>query len=245
MSTTATQLLVGRDLELRLLVEALNGLPDHGAALVFRGEAGIGKTVLLEAAGGMATERGVRVLYTAGVASESDLPFSGLHRLLRPVMERADELAPAYRSALLGAFGIGEDPGGDPFLVGLATLDLLSRQGASQPLLVMADDLHWIDAPSRDAIAFVGRRVESDPIVLLVSWREGHGAEVGELGLAEYVLDRLSDSDSSALLDARAPGLPDGLRARRVAGIRGGWQGRRDGHAVECSPRAGVRRALG
>jgi predicted ATPase len=171
MSTTPTQLLLGRDLEMRVLVEALNGLPDHGAALVFRGEAGIGKTVLLEAARGMATERGVRVLYAAGVASESDLPFSGLHRLLRPVMERADELAPAYRSALLGAFGIGEDPGGDPFLVGMATLDLLSRQAASQPLLVMADDLHWIDVPSRDAIAFVGRRggVRSDRLARLVA----------------------------------------------------------------------------
>jgi ATP/maltotriose-dependent transcriptional regulator MalT len=221
MSTTATQLLIGRDLELRLLVEALNGLPDHGAALALRGEAGIGKTVLLEAARGMATERGVRVLYTAGVASESDLPFSGLHRLLRPVMEQADELAPAYRSALLGAFGIGEDPGGDPFLVGLATLDLLSRQAASQSLLVIADDLHWIDAPSRDAIAFVGRRVESDPIVLLVSSREGYESDVGDLGLAEYVLHRLSDSDSSALLDARAPGLPDARRERLLAEASG------------------------
>jgi hypothetical protein len=128
MSTTAPQLLIGRDMELGLVVEALNGLPDRGAALVFRGAAGIGKTVLLDAARGIARERGVRVLYTAGVASESTLPFSGLHRLLRPLMEGADELAPAYRSALLGAFGIGEDPGGDPFLVGLATLDLLSRQ---------------------------------------------------------------------------------------------------------------------
>jgi hypothetical protein len=221
MSTTAPQLLIGRELELGLVVEALNGLPDRGAALVFRGEAGIGKTVLLEAARGMARERGVRVLYTAGVASESDLPFFGLHRLLRPVMEGTDELAPAYRSALLGAFGIGEDPGGDRFLVGMAMLDLLSRQAASQPLLVIADDLHWIDAPSRDAIAFVGRRVESDPIVLLVSWREGHETDVGELGLAEYVLDRLSDSDSSALLDARAPGLPAGLRDRLLADAAG------------------------
>jgi hypothetical protein len=213
MSTAATQLLIGRDLELRVLVEALDGLPDHGAALVLRREAGIGKTVLLEAARGIATARGVRVLHTAGVASESELPFSGLHRLLRPVMDRADELAPAYRSALLGAFGIGEDPGGDPFLVAVATLDLLSRQAAAQPLLVIADDLHWIDAPSRDAIAFVGRRVESDPIVVLISWREGHEAEVGELGLAEHALERLSDADSSALLDARAPGLPQGLRS--------------------------------
>jgi hypothetical protein len=212
---------VGRESELRLLVEALDGLRDHGAALVLRGEAGIGKTVLLEAARGMATERGVRVLYTAGVASESDLPFSGLHRLLRPVMERAAELEPVHRSALLGAFGIGEAPGGDPFLVAVATLDLLARQAATRPLLVIADDLHWIDAPSRDAIAFVGRRVESDPIVVLISWREGHEAEVGELGLAELVLERLSDADSSALLAARAPGLPEGLRDRLLAEAAG------------------------
>jgi DNA-binding CsgD family transcriptional regulator len=221
MSATATHLLIGRDLELRLLVEALDGLPEHGAALVLRGEAGIGKSVLLEAARGIARERGVRVLYTAGVASESDLPFSGLHRLLRPVMDGAGELAPVHRSALFSAFGVDDEPTRDPFLVALATLELLSVAASTQPLLVVADDLHWLDAPSRDAIAFVGRRVESDPIVVLASWREGHEAEVGELGLEEHVLERLSDSDSSAVLDARAPGLPPTLRQRLLAEAAG------------------------
>ncbi|MBV9413433.1 MAG: ATP-binding protein, partial [Solirubrobacterales bacterium] len=138
--------LVGRETELQLVELKLDALLERGAALVLRGEAGIGKSVLLDAARDLAVERGVRALHTAGVAAESDLPYSGLHRLLRPVIAGADELPGARRSALLGAFGIGDGLGGDPFLVALATLDLLSAHAAGEPLLVIADDLHWLDA---------------------------------------------------------------------------------------------------
>jgi hypothetical protein len=109
--------------------------------------------------------------------------------------------------------GIGEDPGGDPFLVAVATLNLLSAHAEPQPLVVIADDLHWLDAPSRDAIAFVARRIDSDPIVVLAAWREGYEDQVGELGVTEHALTRLGDEEAAAILDARAPGLSPGLRA--------------------------------
>jgi predicted ATPase len=166
--------LIGRDRELRLLAAVLDRLPGRGSALALRGEAGIGKSVLLDAARELAGERGTRVLSTAGVVAESDMPFSGLHRLLRPVFDGVGDLSPAHRSALLAACGVGEDPGGDPFLFALATLELLSATAVERPLLLVVDDLPWLDPASRDVIAFVGRRVESDPIVVLVALRDGH-----------------------------------------------------------------------
>ncbi len=213
--------LIGRDRELRLLTAALEGLPGRGSALALRGEAGIGKSVLLDAARDLANERGIRVLATAGVVAESDMPFSGLHRLLRPVLDGAGGLSPAHRSALLAACGVGDDPGGDPFLVALATLELLSARAAERPLLVVVDDLPRLDPASRDVIAFVGRRVESDPIVVLVALRDGYENEVGELGLPEYVLHRLPDPAAFAILEARAPHLEPALRARLLVAAAG------------------------
>lgn len=213
--------LIGRDAELRQLTIALDDLPARGTALAFRGEAGIGKSALLDAARDLAEERDVRVLHTAGVASESDLPFSGLHRLVRPMMNDIDALGASHRSALRAAFGIGDEPAGDPFLVAMATLELLSVHAVERPLLVIADDLHWLDAPSRDVIAFVGRRIEADPIVVLVAVRDGYEEDVGDLGLHERVLARLGDADASAVLDARAPGLPATLRTRLLADAAG------------------------
>jgi DNA-binding CsgD family transcriptional regulator len=213
--------LIGRDGELHLLTSALDGLPGRGCALALRGEAGIGKSVLLDAARELAGQRGIQVLSTAGVRAESDLAYSGLHRLLWPVFDGVGELSPAHRSALLAACGVGEHPGGEPFLVALATLELLSSRAAERPLLVVVDDLPWLDAVSREVIAFVGRRVESDPIVVLVAIREGYDEELGELGFPEYVLHRLPDVAASALLDARVPDLDPAIRARVLAEAAG------------------------
>ena len=119
------QPLVGREDELRAIGSLLEAAGDRGGALLVRGEPGIGKSTLLEAARREAAERGLRVLAAAGVQSESDLPFAGLHQLVRPVLGHVAALAPAQQEALQAAFGMGTAPAPDRFLIALAALDLL------------------------------------------------------------------------------------------------------------------------
>jgi DNA-binding CsgD family transcriptional regulator len=192
----------------------LDGVGDEGRALVLRGEAGIGKSVLLDAARAQAASQGLRVLSMAGAEVEADFPYAGLHQLLRPLFGGLDELPPPQRAVLLAAFGIEDHEGGDLFLVGLGVLGLLAAEAARQPLLVTIDDFHWLDVASRDVIAFVGRRVHSDPIVLLAAVRDGYGAAVGDLGLPEHVLRALAPDAAAAVLDARWPSLASPLRRR-------------------------------
>jgi predicted ATPase len=170
---------IGRDAELALIRAALDGVADQGTSLVFVGEAGIGKSVLLDAARDQARERGLRVLATAGAEAECSLPYAGLHRLLRPLLGGLDRLPAPQRSMLRVAFGIDEHEGGDLFLAALAALGLLSAEAARQPLLVTIDDIHWLDDASRDVVAFVGRRLDADPIVILGAVRDGHQTRIG------------------------------------------------------------------
>jgi hypothetical protein len=206
--------LLGRDRELALIDAAVRAVSERGSALVFRGEAGIGKTVLLDAARTSARDAGMRVLSTAGAEAESELPYAGLHRLLRPLLGAVGELPAPQRAMLLGAFGMEDHRDGDLFLVALAALGLLSAEAARQPLLVTVDDIHWLDEASREALTFVGRRVEFDPIVVLGAVRAGHESRTGPLGLPELAVDGLDADAAGALLDATAPGLEPALRRR-------------------------------
>ncbi len=188
----------------------LDAVGERGSALVLRGEPGIGKSVLLDAACASARERGLRILVTAGVETESALPYAGLHRLLQPLLGDLDTLPVPQREMLRTAFGLAEGEGGDLFLAGLGTLGLLAAEASRQALLVVVDDVHWLDAASRDVISFVGRRIEADPIVLIAATRDG----VGDLGLPEQRIDSLDADAARALLDRSAPGLPAPLRQR-------------------------------
>jgi DNA-binding CsgD family transcriptional regulator len=205
-------------LELRLLGEALDATGEQGRALVFCGEPGIGKSVLLDAAADRAVGGHVS---TIGVEAESSLPYSGLHRLLHPLLEGVDELPPPQRSALLIAFGLAEGSSGDGFLVGLATLGLLSAAASRAPLLVTVDDLHWLDAASRDVVGFVGRRLDADPIVLVAAVRSGYESEVRALGLPIHTVGSLQSDEAAALLDMRAPGLEPIVRRRLLVEAAG------------------------
>lgn len=220
MSTTSGLLeLHGRDHELALLCRAVDDLPHRGGAFIVHGEAGIGKTVLLDEVRRQAGRSGVRVLQGAGVVAETDLPFAGLHRLLRPVLGKADELPDIQRQALRSVFGDGDDRP-DQFLVALAVLGLLSAAASTTPLLVVVDDYHWFDQPSRDAIAFVARRLESDPVLILIGLRDGY-QEVTELGLPSVELQPLPDDVAARLLDQSAPDLSERLRVRVLQEARG------------------------
>ena len=200
----------------RLLEEARLG---QSGALVLRGEAGIGKTELLEYAVGRA--EGCRVLRAGGVESEMELPFAGLHQLCAPLLTGLERLPPPQRQALATAFGVSSGARPDRFLVGLALLSLLSDAAEEQPLLCLIDDAHWLDQSSAQVLAFVARRLQAEPIVFLFAERET--GELDELaGLPELRLDGLSDADARELLaSVMSVPLDDRVRGRLVAETRG------------------------
>ena len=212
--------LLGRDSAMTLLTELLDGAPARGSALLIRGEPGVGKSALLDEAARAATERNMRVLRTIGHKSEAQMPFAGIHQLIRPIVAQIDELPVPQRRALLGAFGAADDAP-DLFLIALATLGLLSDTAARSPILLIADDAQWLDSPSRQALAFIARRLESDPIVLLISGRGGADSDVDRAGLAELVLEGLDDDNAGALLDRQAGDLPRAIRKRFLLEAKG------------------------
>jgi DNA-binding CsgD family transcriptional regulator len=213
--------LVGRDLELAVLDHLVTRVGEFGGAMVVRGEAGIGKSALLEAASTRARKQGRTVLTTVGVESEAHLPFAGLHQLMRPTLRQAVGLPARQRAALLAAFGMADAVAPDRFLIALAALELFAETAASSPLLLIVEDAQWLDRPTSDVLAFVARRLESEPIVLLVGLRDGHGSSFAEVGLPELRLEGLDEEAATALLAARAPTLTPGVRERLLSEAAG------------------------
>ena len=211
---TAPPALLGRNRDLVELYALVDGIEDHGGALVVRGEAGIGKSTLLGAARERALDRGVAVVSTAGALSEAQLAFAGLHQLLLPLFGRLDLLPDPQRRALETAFRIADGAAPDLFLIGLATLGLVAERSAETPLLFVVDDAQWLDRPSSEVLAFVARRVESDPAVLLFGIREGLPSSFDDAHLPELPLSGLDQDASNALLDLGAATLPVDLRRR-------------------------------
>jgi DNA-binding CsgD family transcriptional regulator len=211
---TAPRLVLGRDQDLAELHALVDGIEDRGGALVVRGEAGIGKSTLLAAARERALDRGVTVVSTAGALSEAQLAFAGLHQLLLPLLGRLDLLPDPQRQALETAFRIAEGDAPDLFLIGLATLGLVAERSAETPLLFVVDDAQWLDRPSSEVLAFVARRIESDPAVLLFGIREGLPSSFDDADLPELPLSGLDQDASNALLDLGAAPLSVDLRRR-------------------------------
>jgi DNA-binding CsgD family transcriptional regulator len=204
--------LVGRDEEVRRLESLVAGADSTGAALVLRGEPGIGKTALLRRARSSAEARGMLVLATSGVQSEMRVPYAGLHQLLRPVLSRADRLPERQRAVLLRAFEPAEQTMSAVFPVALAVLDLLGDTAARHPVLVEVEDAQWLDPSTVDVLTFVARRLAVDRIVMLIAVRDGGQTALDSAGLAELPLSRLDEAAAVALLDAHAAGLPAGVR---------------------------------
>ncbi|WP_052424091.1 ATP-binding protein [Nonomuraea candida] len=208
--------LVGREREVAAIDAVLARSPEQGDALIVRGPAGIGKTALLEAAMAGARGRGMTVMSTAGVEGEAHLPFAGLHLLLLPLLDAVAKLPPRQREALDSAFGRGQARV-EPFLIAMAVLTLLGEAAASRPLLVVVDDVHWLDAPTVEALAFVARRIRADPIAVLFAVRDDHRTHLDDCGLSELTLGGLGHRDAETLLDRRAPRLGAGARRRVLA----------------------------
>ena len=166
-------------------------------ALVLRGEPGVGKTALLEYAVERATA--LRVVRAAGVQSEMELAFAGLHQLLASMLDRLEGLPAPQREALETAFGLASGRPADRFFVGLAVLSLLSDVAEEQPLLCVVDDEQWFDRGSADVLAFVARRLGAESVGLIFAAR----ALSDELaGLPELVVAELSDVEAGVLLDS-------------------------------------------
>jgi DNA-binding CsgD family transcriptional regulator len=199
--------LLGRVDEVKLLASLLDEVATRGQALVFRGAPGIGKSRLLSEAARGAHERGMAVLTATGVQSEAKLPFAGLHQLLRPVRLRAGELPQIQRDALDAAFGLTRDVAPEPYRIAMAALDLVSEVAADGPLLLVVDDAQWLDRPTAEVLAFIARRIESDPVLLLAAARDGYPAGLTDAGLPEHRLTGLDDATAATLVDIAAPGL--------------------------------------
>jgi hypothetical protein len=144
-----------------------------GQALVVRGEPGVGKTALLDNLAGRA--QGCRVVRVAGVQSEMELAYAGLHQLCGPMLHHAGRLPDPQQQALRTVLGLSAGPAPDRFLVGLAVLGLLSEVAGEQPLICVIDDEQWLDGASAGALAFTARRLGADPVGLLFVAREPSG----------------------------------------------------------------------
>ncbi len=153
-----------------LLQDARNG---RSAVLVVRGEAGVGKSALLRTVAEDAD--GFQVAQIAGVESEMELPFAGLHRLCAPMLARLDGLPPPQQSALRIALGLASGDAPDRFLVGLGALTLLADVAEEQPFLCFVDDAQWLDSASRQVLGFVARRLLAERVALVFAMREPNG----------------------------------------------------------------------
>ena len=197
------------------LIEAVG--TGESRALTVRGEPGVGKTALLE----YVVERasGFRVVRAAGVESEMELAFAGLHQLLASMLDRLDGLPAPQSEALRTAFGLASGRPADRFFVGLAVLSLLSDVAEEQPLLCVVDDEQWLDRASADVLAFVARRLDRESVGLIFATR---AASDQLAGLPELVVEGLSEADSGALLDSilTAP-LDPGVREQIISETRG------------------------
>jgi DNA-binding CsgD family transcriptional regulator len=210
--------LQGRGSECALLDDVIAAVrAGESRTLLMHGEAGIGKTALLNYAVSSAAD--MRVLHAAGVESEMELAFASLHQLCAPLLEAVEQLPPPQRSALEVAFGQTTGPAPDRFLVGLAVLTLLSGAAEERPLLCAVDDAQWLDEVSAKTLAFVARRLLAEPVGLLVAAR----TPAGDLrGLPELEVLGLRNGDARAVLRSGVMfRLDERVRDRLVAETRG------------------------
>ncbi|WP_406320073.1 ATP-binding protein [Streptomyces sp. NBC_00519] len=207
--------LVGRDEELQLLRSYVDQVLGHGGVLLLSGEPGVGKSVLLDAAAEAATAVGALVLRSAGVEFLADLSFSGLNHVLEPLLHECDGLDPAHREALTVALGAGDGAPVDRLVVYGAVLALLRRAAITRPVLLVVDDLQWIDRASATALAFVARRLTGSRVGLLAASRPGFESFFERAGLPELTVSPLDDRAAADLVGTRFP-LLAGRELRRV-----------------------------
>ena len=210
--------LVGREREQEVLDRLLDGVRGgRGGALVTDGDAGVGKTALLDYAVG--TARDFRIARTSGVEADMELPFAAAQQLCSPFFELMARLPQPQHDALGVAFGLITGPAPNPFLIGLAVLGLLADAAEEQPLLAVVDDAHWLDRASTRVLAFVARRLLAEKIALVFAARQVDDAL---RGLPSLHVEPLGRRDARALLESVLPArLDERVLERIVAETRG------------------------
>jgi DNA-binding CsgD family transcriptional regulator len=186
--------------------------------LVLTGEAGIGKSALLDHVARRASE--CRLLRAAGIDSEMELPFSGIHQLCGPLLGGVDALPAPQQEALKAVFGLAAGAPPDTFLVALATLALMDDAAGGGPLICLVDDVQWLDRASATVIGFVARRLLAEPIGMVLALRTPH-AEAGLGALPTLRVPRLERSDALTLLERRGVSVDERVRDRVIAEARG------------------------
>ncbi|MFC7529264.1 ATP-binding protein [Actinoplanes sp. GCM10030250] len=206
--------MIGRERERAQLFDLLTAARDGDATtVVLRGDAGIGKSTLIEALEREATDSGFRTYGCVGVQSEASIGMAGLHQLLHGTLDRVGGLPPQQRDALLSAFGIGPDVAPDRLMLSVALLSLLEDLAGEQPLLLMLEDVQWLDEPSLAMIGFASRRLRDVPVLIVASCRDEPPAPLGTLRLPEIVLDPLPRDAAARLLGETNPALGPAQRA--------------------------------
>ena len=192
-------MIVGRHPERARIDEIIASLREgSGHALVVSGVAGIGKSALLSYAAEQGT--GLRVLRARGVETDTDLAFSGLHELLRPLLDDLEQIPPRQAEALRGALALGPAETADRFAIQAGTLSLLAAAADRQPVLALVDDVHWLDSATSEAISFAARRLKEDPVALIFGTRETEDSLPSLAGIEELRLGGLGVEDAPELL---------------------------------------------
>jgi DNA-binding CsgD family transcriptional regulator len=201
--------LTGRKQELAMVDDALSDAPSRGSAILFVGESGIGKTRCLLAAEELANSRARRVLRATGRKTEAGLPYAGLHHLLSPLLPIIELLPTVQRIAILTALGLEDALPPEPFVVSLATLNLVAEAAKDGGVLITVDDIQWLDSDTKRVIAFLARRATGRGIAIIATsslthlWDESNGI------FPEQTIDRLEESEANTLLREHAPDLSE------------------------------------
>ena len=214
--------LVGRSSEREAIEALLEGaLEGVSGVLVLRGEAGVGKTALVDVAAESATGRGMRVARLAGIESETQLGYAALHRLLLPYRGHVEGLPDPQRDALNSTFGLAAGPPADRFMVALAVLTLLADLAIEEPLVCLVDDGHWLDPETRVVLGFVARRLYAERVAMVLTTRETQPLSPSG-DLPELVIGSLDGSEATELLTSvTEETVPRHVAARLVASTGG------------------------
>lgn len=220
MALTA-DLLVGRDRELSAVASFVERASAGGEALLLFGDPGVGKTALLEAAAAAASAAGCLSLRVAGVEFEAEAPFTGLHQALLPLRDQFSRLDRAHREALDVALGFGEGRPPDRLVISSATVMVLRDASRIRPLILIVDDLPWVDRASARVLGFVARRLAGSRVGFIAASRTGEESFFERAGLPEFELGPLDHAAAGELMRARFPALAHAVRRRLLAEARG------------------------
>ena len=213
--------LVGRESEMERIHAFLATARADGGALLVTGEPGVGKTVLLNAASQAASALGMRILRAAGVEFEAGTSFSGLNQVLVPHLDALAQLPAVHRDALNVALGFGEGTPPTRLVVSNAALMLLRQTATARPVLVILDDLPWLDRASAGVLSFVARRLAGTQVGLIGASRTGEAHFFDHAGLPELEVSRLDDAAAGHLLDSRFPEIAPAVRERILIEAQG------------------------